>query len=263
MDLNLKNKNALIMASSKGIGKAIAYNLASEGVNLYLCSRSLDLLTSIQADLQDKYSIEIEIFPADLSNFTNRENLINAVKAKYSKIDILVHNMGGPKPSTVLNTSIDEWTNSFNSLCLPVIHLNNAFIPGMIAQNFGRILAITSLSVIEPIDNMALSNSLRSLITAMLKTLANEIAEYNITVNCLAPGWIKTDRTDELLESRIKLSPQTKEQYLASHLSTIPANRMGSVNELSSLATFLCSNQAGYITGSTICVDGGKRKSTY
>ncbi len=263
MNLNLNDKNALIMASSKGIGKAIAYGLASEGVNLYLSARSLDLLTSIQTDIQDQYQVKVEIFPADLSNYNDRENLISAVKAKYSTIDIIVHNMGGPKPSTVLNTSIDEWTNSFNSLCLPIIHLNNAFIPGMIAQNFGRILAITSLSVIEPIDNMALSNSLRSFITAMLKTLANEIAKYNITVNCLAPGWIKTDRTDELLESRIQLSRQSKDQYLESHLSTIPANRMGNVTEIASLATFLCSNQAGYITGSTMCVDGGKRKSTY
>ncbi len=263
MDLKLKNKTALVLASSKGIGKAISYNLAANGANLFLVSRSQNLLEEIKNNLTTKYGVTVHVKSTDLGVAESRDELIKDIKKNVSKLDIIVHNTGGPKVGPVLNLDETDFQDSFNRLFLPVIHINKEFLPSMIDNKFGRILCITSLSVIEPIENMALSNTIRSAITAMLKTLANEVASFNITVNCIAPGWVETDRTKELLESRIKLSKQSKEEYLQTHLSTIPAKRMGNVDELASLATFLCSEQASYITGSTICVDGGKRKSTY
>src|SRR5690606_10250700 len=141
--------------------------------------------------------------------------------------------------------------------------LNASFLPGMIEQNWGRIVAVTSLSVMEPIPNLSISNAVRSAVTAMLKTLADEVARYDITVNCVAPGAIKTDRLDELMEARLKKTGQSKEEYLKSYLGAIPAGRLGTPEEFAGVAVFLCSERASYITGSTISIDGGKRRSVY
>jgi 3-oxoacyl-[acyl-carrier protein] reductase len=174
-----------------------------------------------------------------------------------------VHNTGGPKPTRAEETTDDQWSSGFHQLFESVIHLNQAFIPGMKERLWGRIVNVTSLSVLEPIPNLAVSNAMRSAATAMLKTLSDELAAFNICINCMAPGVIHTDRTEERLQAQIKQSGGTREQYLEDYVKSIPAGRLGTAEEFAAMVAFLCSQRASYITGSTICVDGGKRRATY
>ena len=174
-----------------------------------------------------------------------------------------MHNVGGPKPTDTAHTSADDWQAGFEQLFQSVAELNSAFLPGMKERNFGRVLCVTSLSVMEPISGLAISNSLRAAVTAMLKSLASEVAAHNITVNCVAPGAIATDRLTDLMAARMVKSGQSEEEYNRDYLASIPAGRLGTPEEFAAVVAFLSSVQAAYITGSTICVDGGKRRSTY
>lgn len=264
MDFGIKGKTALICGASKGIGRAIAEELASEGVKLFLCARSPEVLKET-ADGISKQCIDAEVHfqSCDLSSPQARKELVDAVKSRFGSVDILVHNTGGPKTSRAEDTKLEEWESGFKQLFLSVADINNAFLPGMKEKSWGRIICVTSLSIMEPIASLSVSNAVRSAVTAMLKTLSDEVAPHNITVNCIAPGSIETDRMQDLMEQRTKTSGQSKEEYQKQYVSAIPAGRMGTPEEFAAVASFLCSTRASYVTGSTICVDGGKRRSTY
>lgn len=263
MDLGISGKKALVCAASKGIGKAAAKALAEAGVELFLCARGEDELKAAAAEIGKLTSKSVQFLSADLTNKDSRENLVKGVLERFSSIDILIHNVGGPKPSTVQETQAQDWRKGFDQLFESVVHLNEAFLPGMKKNKWGRIVTVTSLSVMEPIGTIAVSNAMRSAVTAMLKTLADEVAAENITVNCVAPGVIYTDRTEERVNAMIKEKGGTKEDHLQDYLKSIPAKRLGTPEEMGATIAFLCSQPAAYITGSTICVDGGKRRSTY
>lgn len=263
MDLGIKGKKALICASSKGIGKAAATALAKEGVLLFLCARNTTALQKVANEIESNYNVPVAYQACDLTDTNERDQLIVAVNKAFSNIDILIHNTGGPKPTTAEKTGLADWELGFHNLFQSVAHLNQAFLPTMKKQNWGRIITVTSLSVMEPIANLAISNAMRTAVTSMLKTLADEVAAYNISINCVAPGVIETDRLIERIENRLKESGGTKEIYLQEYLQTIPSKRLGSPEEVASMICYLCSQQAGYITGSTIAVDGGKRRSAY
>lgn len=263
MDLGINGKKALVCAASKGIGKAAAKALAEAGVELFLCARGEDELTAAAAEIGKLTDKPVHFMSADLTNKDSRENLVKGVHERFSAIDILVHNVGGPKPSTVQETELEDWRKGFDQLFESVVHLNQAFLPGMKINKWGRIVTVTSLSVMEPIGTIAVSNAMRSAVTAMLKTLADEVAAENITVNCVAPGVIYTDRTEERVNALMAEKGGTKEQYLQDYVKSIPAKRLGTPEEMGATIAFLASQPAAYITGSTICVDGGKRRSTY
>ncbi len=262
MDLGIKGKKALVCGASKGIGRAIALELAREGVDPILCARQNDLLEETSAFIKKETGVNVHHISCDLSSVEERNNLIKFVEDQ-NGIEIMVLNSGGPKPSSALSTTLDEWEKGFNQLFQMIVHLNSAFIPKMKEKKWGRIVCVTSLSVMEPIANLAVSNSIRSGVTAMLKTLSDELAQFNITVNCLAPGAIATERLEELMEARIQKTGQSKDEYMKQYLSAIPMGRMGDAEEFAAVAAFLCSQRASYITGSTISIDGGKRRSTY
>ncbi len=263
MDLGISGKKALVCAASKGIGKAAAKSLAEAGVELFLCARGEDELKAAADEIGKLTDKKVHFMPADLTNKDSRENLVKGVQERFSSIDILVHNVGGPKPSIVQETQLADWRKGFDQLFESVVHLNEAFLPGMKKNKWGRIVTVTSLSVMEPIGTIAVSNAMRSAVTAMLKTLADEVAAENITVNCVAPGVIYTDRTEERVNALMKEKGGTKEDYLQDYLRSIPAKRLGTPEEMGATIAFLASQPAAYITGSTICVDGGKRRSTY
>jgi 3-oxoacyl-[acyl-carrier protein] reductase len=252
MDLFIKGKKALVTGGTKGIGRAIAQTLAAEGAQVLSSARE-------KADLGSG----IEVFPCDLTEVESRKALIEQTKKVLGAVDILVHNVGGPAPSDVLSTSAEAWRSGFERLFQSVSHLNEAFIPGMRERKFGRVICVTSLSVVEPIAGLAVSNALRSAVTAMLKTLADEVAADGITVNCVAPGAIDTERLKSLMQARIARTGQSAEEYEKQYLSAIPAGRLGTPEEFASCVAYLASRQAAYITGSTIAIDGGKRRSTY
>ncbi|CAN5198496.1 SDR family oxidoreductase [soil metagenome] len=264
MDLGIRGKKALVTGASKGIGRAIVQALSAEGVEVIAASRDQTNLEALAAGLWRK-NAPLHIFSADLSQGNSRKELIDYVGKTFKDagIDILVHNVGGPKPTDTAHTSADDWQAGFEQLFQSVAELNGAFLPGMKERNFGRVLCVTSLSVMEPINGLAISNSLRAAVTAMLKSLASEVAAQNITVNCVAPGAIATDRLTDLMAVRMAKSGQSEEEYNREYLASIPAGRLGTPEEFASVVTYLASVQAAYITGSTICVDGGKRRSTY
>jgi 3-oxoacyl-[acyl-carrier protein] reductase len=263
MDLGLKGKKALVCGGSKGLGYATAEALVREQADVYLIGRDEASLKSAVDKLKKLGSGDIRACACDLLSHNSRQAVIDAVKSNWGGLDILIHNVGGPKASFVEGTSIEDWQQGFERLFLPVADFNAAFMPGMKEKSWGRIITITSLSVVEPIPMLAVSNALRSASTAMSKTLSDEVAKHGITVNCVAPGSIQTDRSEELTKARISKSGQSREEYDADVRKTIPVGRVGKAEEFGSVVCFLCSNQASYISGSTICVDGGKRRSTY
>lgn len=269
MDLGIKGRKALVCGASKGMGRAIASGLAAEGVDIFLCARDDEALIAAREEIQKEAAssggsgINVHSWSCDLTNQRERHDLIDKVKTAFDHIDILIHNTGGPAPSSAYGTDLEAWEHGFNQLFQSVAHLNQAFLPSMIDRNWGRIITITSLSVLEPIKGLAVSNAMRSAASAMLKTLADEVACHNITINCVAPGLIDTDRLASLMESRLRSTGQARDDYERERLGSIPAGRLGSPREFADVVTFLASERASYITGSTICVDGGKRRSTF
>lgn len=262
MDLGIQGKKALVCASSKGLGKAIAKALFKEGVELFLCARTEETLQATVSELQALSSQPIHFSAADLSTQTGREALIQRVQTTLGSPDILVHNVGGPKPSKVETTHTTDWQTGFEQLFQSVDQLNKAFLPSMKERQWGRIICVTSLSSFEPLGDLAVSNAMRPAITAMLKTLADEVAAYNITINCVAPGMILTDRTEERIQEYLTRNPQSnREAWLTDYVKAIPARRLGNPDEFGAPVAFLCSEQASYITGGTLCIDGGKRRS--
>jgi 3-oxoacyl-[acyl-carrier protein] reductase len=263
MDLGLKNKKALVCGSSKGLGHACAAALAQEHADLYLIGRDETTLAASAQELRKLGSGDVQFVACDLLSASDRKKVIETVTTDWGSLDILIHNVGGPRPSTVEETSFEDWREGFERLFLPVVDFNQAFLPGMKEKGWGRIVTVTSLSVMEPIAMLAVSNALRSASTAMSKTLSDEVASYGVTVNCVAPGLIHTDRLEELMQARINKSGQSCEEYESQLFKSIPAGRLGRAEEFGAVVCFLCSKQASYVNGSTLYVDGGKRRSTY
>lgn len=262
MDLGLSGKKALICGASKGLGYACAEALYQEGCDVYLLGREQSSLEEAKQKLAQKGSGKIAYATCDLVHQNSRQSTIKKIQSDWNGVDILIHNVGGPKASTVQDTAYEDWEEGFQRLFLPVVDLNQAFLPAMKQQKWGRIITVTSLSVIEPIPMLAVSTALRSASTALSKALADEVGGFGVTVNCVAPGMIHTDRTEELMEARLKKTGQTREQYQEELKKSIPAGRMGTPDEYAAAVCFIASAKASYINGVTIFVDGGKKRST-
>ena len=263
MDLGLKGKTALVTASSKGIGKAVAEELATEGCNVAICSRTKNDLENVADDLKRKYGVDVSWSVCDLNKSADIENTFNIVVKQFGKIDILVNNCGGPTSGFFRDFVEEEWMSAFEQVFLSVVRFSKLVIPGMIVKQWGRIVNISSISVKQPIDNLILSNSFRSGIIGFAKSLSNEFAKYNITVNNVAPGYTLTNRLYDLAVNRAKHSGLSHEEVLADMAKQVPMNRLARPEEIGDIVTYLCSNQAGYITGNTIHVDGGWVKGLF
>jgi 3-oxoacyl-[acyl-carrier protein] reductase len=263
LDLNLKNKTVLVTAASTGIGRATAELFLEEGANVAICSSNSVKLERTSKEIFDKYDREVFFVKCDINKLDEIENTVKLVEDKFGSIDILVNNCGGPKPGFFNNLSEEEWQNGYDQVLMSAVRFTNLLLPKMKENKWGRIINITSISVKQPIDNLLLSNVFRSGVTAFAKTLSNQVGEFNITVNNVAPGLTHTGRLDELAGLRAKESKITKEEMLEKMANDIPSKRIAKPKEIASAIVYLASEIAGYINGQTILVDGGFNKSTY
>ena len=257
MDLGLKNKVALVTAASRGLGRAVAEELAAEGASVIICSRRQETIERVANEIAEVTGATVLGFAADVSNADDVARLVGSALERFGRIDILVTNAGGPPAGPFESFTLEQWETATRLLLHSAVELARQVLPGMKERRSGRILNITSIAVKQPVDNLILSNSLRAAVTGFARTLANEVAPYGITVNNIMPGYTRTERVEELsrmMAAKEKISP---EEFVARWEKEIPMGRIGEPREFAALAAFLVSERAGYITGTSIPVDGG------
>jgi 3-oxoacyl-[acyl-carrier protein] reductase len=263
MDLGVKNKVAIVAASSKGLGKGVALGLAEEGVNLTICARGIEALEATAEEIRSKTGVGVLPIQADVSNSDDIKRVVSETLHKYSRLHILVNNAGGPPLGYFADFSLEDWKQALGLNLLSTISFIKESIPHMRSQKWGRIVNITSVAVKQPIDGLILSNTSRAGVIGLTKTLSNEYAKDNILFNNVCPGRILTDRIIQLAEARAKNANMSVEEVLSSMEKDIPIGRIGKPEELADLVVFLSSERASYITGTTIQVDGGVVKGIY
>ena len=265
MNLNLKNKNAIVCASSQGLGKAAAIDLAKEGVNLAICSRDQEKIDKAKEEILQKteHNIKVIALKADLDSLEDIQIFLQEVEQSLGEVDILVNNTGGPPPSTFEQISDEDWQNAFNSTMMSAIRLSRAVLPNMKKKEWGRIINISSVSVKTPVNGLFLSNSLRMGVLGWAKALSDELAAHSITVNTVCPGYTRTERVEAILESQSSSSGLSKEEIEKTIADNIPMKRVGEAEDLAGLITFLASEKANYMTGLAVQVDGGSARTFY
>ena len=261
MDLGLRGKVALVVAASKGLGKAVAMELSREGAHVAIAARTEAELQAAAEEIRRVAGNRVLALPADVSVAAEIEALGRAVEAEYGRVDILVNNAGGPRPGTFSDMADEDWLNAVNLNLLSAIRLTRWVLPGMRQRRWGRIINMTSFSVKQPVPNLILSNVARVGVVSMAKTLSRQVAGEGITVNNVCPGYVLTDRLRNLAASNARTENKTPEEIIAGWESSIPAGRLGRPEELAALIAFLASERAAYITGTTIQVDGGLLQS--
>ncbi len=264
MDLGIKNKVAIVAASTKGLGLAVALNLASEGALVTICSRDRDNLKSAKHKVENETGTQVLAIQADVSKDKDIEQVISkTLEIHPGGIDILVNNAGGPPYGMFEDFDIDTWQSAIELNLFSTIRFSKKVIPFMKRNNWGRIVNITSFAVKQPQDGLILSNTVRAGIIGLAKTLSNEMAKHNILINNVCPGIILTDRIIYLAEERAKKQNKTYDQVIDDMNKKIPIGRIGNPEEFSNLLVFLCSEKNSYITGTTIQIDGGLVQSIF
>lgn len=257
MDLGLKNKVALVTAASRGLGRAVAEEIAAEGAALIICSRKTETIEQVANEINKAAGVEVLGVAADVSNSVDVARLVQAAIDRFGRIDILVTNAGGPPAGQFESFTLQQWEDATRLLLHSAVELARQVLPGMKERRWGRILNITSIAVKQPVDNLILSNSLRAAVTGFARTLANEVASFGINVNNIMPGYTRTERVEELARMMSEKQGITPAEFVARWEKEIPLGRIGEPREFAALAAFLVSERASYITGTSIPVDGG------
>lgn len=258
MDLQLNNKVAIVLAASKGLGKAIAYALSAEGAKVIIGSRDKDELGKTAVEIHRTTGNPVTAITIDVSESQSIENFIQEAASVYGRIDILLNNAGGPPFDKFEHFDEAAWQKAFDMNLLSVAHMSRLALPYLKQSGSGRIINIISGSVKSVLPNSVLSTSMRMGVVGLAKMMADEFGAYNITVNNVAPGLILTDRIKDTV-------PKDKdpEEALKEKTKNIPLGRIGQPEELAALVAFLASGQAAYISGTTISVDGGASRSIF
>lgn len=261
MDLGIKGKTALVVAASKGMGKASAMGLAAEGARVVMCARGEASLQDAAGEVKRLTGAEVLAVPADASRAADISKVVAEANRAFGGVDILVANVGGPPPGPFEQTTDDQWRAAFEQVHLSTVRFIREVLPHMKKARWGRILAIQSSSVKQPVDGLVLSNGIRPAIAGLFKTLAGDLAKDNITVNLVLPGRIKTDRFLEHQTDRAKRNGVTLEKQMELSSADIPMGRIGTPEEFAAMVVFLASARASYVTGTAVQVDGGLIRS--
>lgn len=262
MDLGLRDKVALVCAASKGLGRATAEVLAGEGARVVICARTESDLREARDAIQAATGGAVEYRTCDLSHPEEVTALVEGVLATHGRVDVLVHNAGGPPPGAFVDVSIEQWQAALELNFLSAVRLCRAVLPSMRAQHWGRVIFITSVSVKQPLENLVLSNSTRLGVAGLAKTLAREHGDAGVLVNVVCPGPTATARMQALVRATAEREGIPEETVARRWTDDIPVGRLGDPVELAHLIAFLASKRASYITGTVIPVDGGYAKSS-
>jgi 3-oxoacyl-[acyl-carrier protein] reductase len=261
MDLGLQDKVAVVAAASQGLGRAVATALAAEGARVAICSRSQERVEAAAKEIRAQTGAEVLAVTADVTREEDVERFVGAVVKRWGTVHVCVVNAGGPPAKSFAEITLEDWQNAVNLNLMSAVHFSRAVLPRMQAQKWGRLIFLTSVAVKQPIDGLLLSNAVRSGVTGLAKSLANEYGRANVLVNTVCPGYTRTERLQELIDALSTRKGISKKEVVQGWTAQIPLGRVGEPEELAALVAFLASERASYITGSSIAVDGGHVKS--
>ncbi len=253
----LKGKTAIVTAASRGIGKGVARVLAREGANLVIASRDLERLSRTASEIRSEFGAEVVPVQADLTKKADVAKIVETAARSFGGVDILIYNTGPPKPGTFMELTEEDWDYAVRLLLMSAVWLTKDALPYMIEKRQGRIIYITSLTLKRPLPNLTLSNVIRLSIAGLVKTLAYQLAQYNILVNGVLQGYVETERVLEVARDRAVREGKPLDDVLKAMAGEIPLGRMAKPEEIGELVAFLASERASYITGSLISIDGG------
>ncbi len=261
MDLGLTGRVAIVAAASKGLGRAVAEELAREGAHVAICARTASTLEETAAQIQEATGREVFYRTLDVIDSKAVTNFVDAVETRFGRLDICVTNSGGPPSNLFKNTPQEVWRAALDQLLMSTIYFAKETLPRMQKNKWGRLITITSSAVKQPVDGLLLSNSIRAAVTGLARTLANEYAADGITVNNVCPGYTRTARLDGLASTISARTGSKPEEVFAGWEREIPAGRLGMPQEFAAVVAFLASERASYVNGTSIAVDGGLVRS--
>jgi len=263
MDLGLKDRVAVVVASSQGLGKGVALALAREGAKLAICARTMAGIQKAADEIRGATGAEVLARATDVTKYAEVRLLVEETMERFGRIDICVTNAGGPPSKTFDETTVEDWASAVDLNLMSTLYVAREVLPVMQKQRWGRFITITSVAVKQPIDGLILSNAVRSAVSGLVKTLANEYGKYNVLVNNVCPGYTQTNRLMELAGSLARSTGAPVDQVEQRWTNTIPLGRLGEVEEFANVVAFLASERASYLTGTSIAVDGGLVKGIY
>jgi 3-oxoacyl-[acyl-carrier protein] reductase len=257
VDLGITGKVAIVAAASRGLGQAVAHELAAEGARVVMCARGADALEKARASIAAATGGEVRAVAADLATTEGVHRVFAEAERVFGHVDILVNNTGGPPSGPFEQHDWTAWQGAVDLLLRSAVELTRCVLPGMRQRHWGRIINITSIAVKQPVDGLMLSNAIRGAVTGMARTLASEVARDGVTVNNILPGYTRTERVEQLAHATAARENIAAADVLARFEAQIPMRRLGEPREFAALATFLASERASYITAQSFAVDGG------
>jgi 3-oxoacyl-[acyl-carrier protein] reductase len=257
METGLRNRVAIVAASSKGIGRATALAFAAEGANLAICARHAESLNQVAEEARRLYGVEVYTATFDVAKDEGVRDFTDSVHRHFGRIDVCVTNAGGPPAKPFANTTMAEWDSAYQLNLRSIVSFAHAVLPSMQQQRWGRFIAITSIAVKQPVLELVLSNAVRTGVLGLVRSLATQYGPDNITINNVGPGYTATDRVKELAQSNAQTTGRTAADYEAEVAKDIPLRRLAKPEEVADAIVWLASERAAYITGQTILVDGG------
>ena len=260
MDLGLKDRVALVAASSQGLGLATAEAFAAEGCRVAMCARNQKALEAGAEKIRKQHKVDVLTEAFDVTDPAAVSRFVAAVAAKFGSLDICVTNAGGPPAKGFLSSTLEDWQHAIDANFLSTVYFAREVIPHMQKKHWGRIITITSITTKQPVADLVLSNAVRAAVVGLVKSLANEFGKDGILVNNVGPGFTATDRLKELAKTRSAATGKSEQEIFDAWAADAPLKRLGDPRELAETVVWLASERASYITGQTVLVDGGMYK---